>query len=57
MASLVVSAVADGCEFLFTVFAVIGLLASVSSHVYKKVAFFGEDLATVFNFALKEVLT
>jgi len=57
MASLVVSAVADGCELLLTVFAVIWLLASVSSHVYEKVTFFGEDLAAVFYFALKKVLT
>ena len=57
MASLVVSAVSDSCEFLFTMSAVIRLLTGMCAHVYEEVAFLSEDFTTVFNFALKEVLS
>jgi len=57
MASLMVSAVADSCEFLFAVATVIRLLTGMCTHVHEKIAFFGKDFSTVFYFALKEVLT
>lgn len=57
MASLVISAVTDGCEFLFAVSAVIRLFTGMCAHVYEEVAFLRENFTTVFNFALKEVLS
>lgn len=57
MTSFVVSAVTDSCEFLFTVSAVIRLFTGMCAHVYEEVSFLCEDFTTVFNFALKEVLS
>ena len=56
MASLVVLAVADGCEALLAVLALVGLLAGVGSHVYEKVTFLSEDLAAIGFSTFEQVL-
>ena len=57
MSSFVVFAIPNGGEFFVAMTTLIRLFASVCAHMYQKVSFFSEDLATIGYKALEEVLT